>query len=426
MEKEFFFQRNYKKNKIIDNINLNNYGIVFHSTKTIEKFQKLSGMEGDYTKEYQIHYINLVGRINTSTQQLDIAIPLVMYNYEQYVAGASIQFHLDNVTNANEKAIKLAEDIYQKFAQTDMFKTLSESMNIQNWIIQGFNSIHAHPNGINNFSGVDLNKDIDHPGVCFPLSSGENISNFASIVQHKTNFAELIHTEYRVFNGNNNSDRIYEKGRCITIVKGYQPKPPTPPKPIEPGDIDKLFGVIPEQKVIKYIHKDRKSYNLLDMIKSNKIFENTIQEFSKLWESCDFEIDTSLILKSNVKYYKQPEISKSYIKQYGSKKIQTLFEDDILYSKPKNKKNKKNLESDKYLKELIEFGFDIEDFIDFTDEELKEQYDLMIEMSNEILDDYTEEEMIDQLVKDRIYTFGSLVGKSKQELFNLYSEVYQV
>jgi len=442
--------KHHFNNEIIDTVNLNNYGIIFHSTKTIEDFQKLSNMSGEYTKEYQVHYINVIGRINSGHQQLDIAIPLVMYNYEQYVAGASVEFHLDNVTKANDKAIELAKKKFDEFSITPMFKTLSESMGITNWMIQGFNSIHAHPSGINHFSGIDYNKNASNPGVCFPLSSGSNIPNFASIIQHKQTFAEIIHTEYRIFNGEENKEKIYEKGRCINIIKGYAATPPPEPKKLEPGDIDNLFGVIPEQPKINYILKERKSYILLDSIEDNPILENIISELSKLWEETTFQTDTSLIRKDNIKFYKQKKYEdyvynsntksnnsslfrwnddeKEYIEEtYFSKNIQPK-------TKTINKKQKKytKKEIDKCLDYLISYGFGIEDFVEFEDEEIIEQYELIKEMEKDIdldlddIDDFEMDEMVDQLVRDRVYPMSSLVGKSKQEIFYLYADVYQI
>ena len=291
--------RTAEKEYIKDTVNLNNFGVLLHDTKTIEEFQKRSGMEGAYSTEYQHHYINAVGRVEADGQILDVAIPLVLYNYHQEVAGASVEFNLKEVGEANNDAMKLAIEKFKELEETEMFAALVENMGVTQWVLEGMNSIHAHPSGVNRFSGTDLRADIHHPGVNFPLNTGTNVANFASIIQHKNDFAEIIHTEYRIFNGEADGVRHYEKGRCMTIIRGYANEPVEEWKPVGPGPIDAIFGTTRPQPPKPAPEKDRKNYTLRDgfMPLEGKEIE---KELFDLWNICSFMPDISMILKTNV------------------------------------------------------------------------------------------------------------------------------
>ena len=284
--------------RITDSIDKNNFGVLFHDVQTIEDFQKKSGMEGGYKVEYQHHYINLVGRIETEGQRLDIAIPMILYNYHQEVSGAAVEFNLGEVGETNNEAMKLAIEKFNEFETTDMYKGLC-AIGIETWELHGMNSIHAHPSGVNRFSGTDLRADIKHPGVNFPLSVGKDVPNFASIIQHKEGFAEIIHTEYRIFNGIQNGERNYKKGRTLTIVKGVPDSPEPALVIVEDGLIDKIFGTNRPQPPKPAAKKKRPNYYLKDGFVKEEAEEFT-KEMMDLWVKCEFVPDTSMILKTNV------------------------------------------------------------------------------------------------------------------------------
>ena len=287
--------------RIIDKVNLNNFGVLFQCTKAIEEFQRLSGMSGAYSVEYQQHYINLIGRVETEGQRLDFAIPMAVFNYHMEVSGAAIKFNLKEVSDANDIAMKTAITKFNEFETTDMYKKLCD-YGVVDWQLVGLNSIHAHPNGINGFSGTDLCADIKNPGVNFPLSIGKDIANFASIIQHKELYAETIHTEYRIFNGVANGERNYEKGRCLTINRGIDQEPEIEQVELPPGAIDEIFGTKRPQPPKPAPKKKRKDYILQDGFDdADKDKINLFSaEMMRLWKTCEFEPDISNVLKTNV------------------------------------------------------------------------------------------------------------------------------
>ncbi len=286
--------------KIIDKIDKNNFGVLFHTTAAIEAFQEQSGMEGSYSLEYQHHYWNAVGRLKTEGQRLDIAIPLVLIHYHQEVSGAAIEFNLGEVGTASNAASKLVEAKFKELQETEFFGALVNDMGIIDWEIVPMNSIHAHPTGVNRFSGTDLRTDINHPGVNFPLNTGVDIPNFASIIQHKQDFAEIIHTEYRLFNcETDKDDRVYEKGRCLTLIRGFANPEPEPAEFEGDGIIDKIFKTTRHILKAFIAEKDRESYVLKDGLTGDEGDEIS-EELGGLWNACEFEPDVSLIEEKNV------------------------------------------------------------------------------------------------------------------------------
>ena len=284
--------------RIVDGKNYNNFGVLFHSTKEIEKFQEFSGMKGAYKVEYQHHYINLVGRIEADGQILDIAIPMVMFNYHQEVSGASVEFNLGEVGTANNEAMGLAKERFKEFSETEMYKALCE-IGIDDWTFHGMNSVHAHPHGVNRFSGTDLRTNIDHPGVNFPLNTGIKVPNFASIIQHRQNHAEIIHTEYRLFSGIANGERVYLKGRTLTINRGIELEPEPEYQELGPGPIDAIFGTTRPQPPKPEKQKERPDFILKDGLTGEE-GDTFAKEMMEVWKECPFEIDTSMILKTNI------------------------------------------------------------------------------------------------------------------------------
>ena len=69
------------------------------------------------------------------------------------------------------------------------------------------------------FSSIDTRKDINNPGIVYPLSKSDaEMVNVSSIVDHKTNKrTEIAHSEVRLFQNNENKLE-YQKGWHTSIV----------------------------------------------------------------------------------------------------------------------------------------------------------------------------------------------------------------
>ena len=76
-----------------------------------------------------------------------------------------------------------------------------------------------YKNKTQSFSSIDTRKDINNPGIVYPLSKSDaEMINVSSIVDHKTNKrTEIAHSEIRLFKNNENKLE-YQKGRHTSIV----------------------------------------------------------------------------------------------------------------------------------------------------------------------------------------------------------------
>lgn len=435
---------NFKKQpRIIDKVNLNNFGVLFHTMKSMELFQEQSGMAGNYSKEYQHHYWAAVGRLEIQGQRLDIAIPLCMVHYHQEVGGASVEFNLGEVGVASNAAQKLAVAKFEELINTDFYKAIIENAGITDWTLTPMNTFHAHPSGVNRFSGTDLRENIDHPGVCYPLNTGTNSANFAGIIQHVNGFAEIIHNEYRVFNATEDSDRVYEKGRCLTIVRGYENEAVPEPENVGNGVIDAIFGTSRPQPPRPPAQKQRKSFILKDGLTGieGKDFSD---EFGKLWDACEFEVDTSLVDEDNVIVgrgrLQQPAQTWGG-NQHGKPRTKTLDEINEglfgIHATHKNPVSKQKSTISQVEREMIntlaEKGYETTELLDMSRLELEELYEIEMEGTQYIdptgRDDETkviidEEDMIEQLAGDKIISMQKLMVMSPGHIKKLYIEVY--
>ncbi len=420
--------------RITDKVNLNNFGILFHQTKAMELFQKRSGMEGKYSVEYQYHYITLVGRLKADGQILDIAIPMCMFNYHQECSGAHIEFNLEEVSEANDKALVKAQEKFSEFETTDMYKELCD-MGITDWTIHGMNNSHMHPMGVNSFSGTDLRTDIHHPGVVYPLSTGVDIPNFASMMQHIDQKAEMIISQYRIFNGVENGERAYQKGRCLTIVKGIPPIKTTM-ETIPNGAIDDIFGTTRPQPVIE-IQKVRPSFWLRDGLTEaeGKLIG---EELMASWEDCPFEIDVSLVLKTNIHRGSGRLLRKTttstWNKGFGHKNVDqynnSLFGEEYdLNPLPPTKE----LSLTNMLDYLVEKGYRRHEMKEWNISEIADTYNLELEDAqadiNAGITDITavaelRQEIIDLIVDDQITSREKLMMMSDENLVKFSEEIY--
>jgi len=278
--------------------------VVVLTLKSMESFQDNSGMKGIYTKEYQHHYWTIVGRIHTGGQLLDIAFPLVMFNYPQIISGGDIKFKLTDVTKASNETLALAKEKFKEFKETLIYKQLTEEYGIIDWSYQSANTCHVHPGRMSTFSGIDLRKEYTYPGVVYPLSAGDKLSTFSGIICHIDGKAEMVRNEYRNFSGKIGEDKEYLHGRCITYVKSYTPEPlpaVKQPDPVLAGPIDNLFNIIPTQPrpIADPKQKDIKSFVLKDNLLGVQGDEIS-KALAIMWEQCDFEPDTSQVFKKNL------------------------------------------------------------------------------------------------------------------------------
>lgn len=208
--------------KIKDTINLSNQGIIFKDHAALQSIYKQSGPLAD-SCEFQVHNWNLVFRHKApDSSYLDIAIPLVYFNYKQEVTGAHIDFEMSEVSEISEKLLPIAQIEANKILSTDFLKALQALFNVEfTTMLTALNSIHKHPGSSKHqsFSGTDLDKTTEEHGVVYPIKTATNdVPNFAGIMALDAKVNNTAHYEYRLVNGELGKDIHYQQGRCIAIT----------------------------------------------------------------------------------------------------------------------------------------------------------------------------------------------------------------
>jgi len=234
----------------------------------------------DSNTEYQIHYWALVlTKTFTDGSTLSIGIPTVLFNYEQEVAAASVDFELKDVIEISEQI-----EILHNIEVNTLVPNLEQFFPTNEWEYSSsrMNNLHRHPGSLSKFSSTDLSKDyLNDIGIVFPLQEATNQANFASIILHKEGITKLARTEFRIANGNVEDDLgiTYFHGRCISYVKA--------PDAI-PSEVEELFGYKP---IVR-------EYMLADDCKMDAPFVNVVKE---AWDAIDYEPNTEFIKAENIK-----------------------------------------------------------------------------------------------------------------------------
>lgn len=130
------------KIQITDTLNLKNVGILGFKQEWLNTITKLSGSLA-YHNEYQVHYWALVLRRKFSDESiLDIAVPLVFFNYPQEVSPVHIDFEGKSVSDMSDETKEIAT-----LKANELIDKLSEfiKQNSLEPLIVSKMTIHKHP-----------------------------------------------------------------------------------------------------------------------------------------------------------------------------------------------------------------------------------------------------------------------------------------
>lgn len=204
---------------IKDKVDQRNYGVIAIPQHCLQKIFKQSGPLAT-TAEFQVDYWNLVFRHTFADNSiLDIAVPLVFFNYPQEVSGAHIDFEMKDVSAISDKLLPVANAQAAAVLATSFPSTLSTLFNLDfEPHLVPLNTIHRHPGGSahQSFSSTDLSKNINDHGVVYPWKTAEpNTSNFAGIMAIDSGVCNLAHMEYRLVEGTIGTDIEYRQGNCV-------------------------------------------------------------------------------------------------------------------------------------------------------------------------------------------------------------------
>lgn len=188
----------------------------------MQAIYKQSGPLAD-TCEFQVHYWALVFRHQADDSSiLDIAIPLVYFNYKQTVSGGRIDFDMKEVSELSTKLLPITQMEAGKVLATSFKADIESTFGVTfTPLLTELNTIHKHPGGSSHqsFSGTDLDTNPNDHGVVYPLASAKNnVPNFAGIMALDSKVNNTAHFEYRLVNGTLGTDIKYTQGRCIALT----------------------------------------------------------------------------------------------------------------------------------------------------------------------------------------------------------------
>jgi len=312
-----------------DNVDLNSYGIILWNESDLQKIYKKSGKLAK-NNEFQFHYWILNYRHQAKDGSiLDIAIPTCMFNYEQEVSPAHIDFELKDVGAISNKVIPLNNIKINEILNSTFQQDIEKLFNLKfEPIAVNISSCHRHPGSAEHqsFSGTDLSTNKKDIGIVFPFESAkENKPNFAAIVGiDQNNLMKIAHCEYRTANGTINKDLKYIKHKCTSIITRDNKKV---------SDINKIFG---DESFVKHYAK----YN-------NTREHEIINQLAMIFKNIKFEASTDAIIEDNIKLRKSFQTT-------NNNKMLNLFSNSPEVSKEEYKKAKHDLEKYKNFKILTD------------------------------------------------------------------------
>lgn len=208
-----------KSPAIKDSIDTSNYGLIALPQACLQDIFKRSGPLAT-SAEFQVDYWNLVFRHTFPDNSIiDIAVPLVFFNYPQEVSGVRIDFEMKDVSAISDKLLPVANNLASAVLATEFPAALSSLFNLEfETLLVPLNTIHRHPGGSahQSFSGTDLTQNPDKHGVVYPWKVAEpNTANFAGIMAIDKGICNLAHMEYRLVEGTLGVDIAYRQGGCV-------------------------------------------------------------------------------------------------------------------------------------------------------------------------------------------------------------------
>ena len=172
--------------------------------------------------EFQVHYRGLVIRIKNEDSDFSVVIPTAMYNFKQEVSHAAVSWDGSDATARAELAVEASA---VKVAQ------LLKDMPILNALAQAYGgtiteadcgTLHRHP-GDFSFSGTDYDMDPKEPGVVFRKRNADDFLQNDSVMyfgNHSGN--KIVCNETRVVNVKEQGEGVtgtYQEAQTYCFVK---------------------------------------------------------------------------------------------------------------------------------------------------------------------------------------------------------------
>ena len=132
------------KHKIIDKKVEDIFGVLLWDQETLDQIWEDSGYLAR-NNEFQFHYWAIIGSTTKEGQELNVSVPLVIFNYEQEVAGSSIDFDLKKVEQTSKDTEPIAIEKANEFMGSKMKQDIEEEFDIDTWKVVPLQGTHVHP-----------------------------------------------------------------------------------------------------------------------------------------------------------------------------------------------------------------------------------------------------------------------------------------
>jgi len=157
--------------------------------------------------EFQVHYRGVQFLIEkpNSNKRLVFTIPTVFFNMPQTVTSGSVDYTLDDVADAAKAVKPISDALAEKIAAAFPLAYFEK----QGFIISAreaeMGSMHRHPGNFG-FSGIDLDNQVEKPGIIFRRLECEDLIQVDSVMYIPNNSVQLVTTETRAITVKPSSD----------------------------------------------------------------------------------------------------------------------------------------------------------------------------------------------------------------------------
>lgn len=264
-----------------------------------------------------------------------------------------------------------------------------------------------YKNKTQSFSGIDTRKDINNPGIVYPLSKSDaEMVNVSSIVDHKTNKrTEIAHSEVRLFKNNENKLE-YQKGWHTSIVIDDE----------KYFTFNEALKIIDKKQFADYTEK--KDYIVTELnFEDEEFLQDLIDRFSQISYTPSVQFIKSQNLsreepKITTYNYKSPYGKMSLFDKddypYGWQNNENSWKDDKKDNEDAGKKTKEENSSDgKEIEASIRFVGDLLQSVKFIDMKTFKSFPKQKQLK-------TLSDLTDKLYKSKCIT------KRENEIFRKY------
>ncbi len=179
-----------------DMLSLSSLSILLMNESTIKNlFTKCLPNAQD--SEFQVHYRAIVYHCYLGQAQVLVTVPTVFYNFPQEVSSGSVDYHLNDMTEAAQQVKPLSLAMVGQMHQISAY--LESKFDKIEVTEVADNSFHRHPSAFG-FSSIDYDKDPTEPGVIYRKAQARTVPQTDSVIYYGSEGGRIHTTETRIVN----------------------------------------------------------------------------------------------------------------------------------------------------------------------------------------------------------------------------------